>query len=294
MSVDNPKINLANRMIEKSVHVDAIGTLYYFEFNDNFEDEFEEHSAWELVYVDRGECTIIADEDSLVLHQGQMYFHKPFEKHMIKVPKNELPNIFIIEYDSTSAAFHCLESKIIDVSMNIKQHIVAIIHAASLIFEDLNAFEITYRKDRHIWAGEQSILNRFELMLIELVRETTHNTTKKKLFLSKKVINDEFCIKIIEYMGEMIYSKLTLDQISEKMSYSKSYISKHFYEVCGFSVMEYFTMMKIEEAKILIRGTNKSFYEISEMLMLSNSHYFSSLFKKYVGMTPSQYKKSCR
>ena len=49
-----------------------------------------------------------------------------------------------------------------------------------------------------------------------------------------------------------------------------------------------------EEAKRLIRETKLSFFEISERLMLSNSHYFSTLFKTYVGMTPSQYKKSCK
>ena len=49
-----------------------------------------------------------------------------------------------------------------------------------------------------------------------------------------------------------------------------------------------------EEAKRLIRETNSNFFEISDMLMFSNSHYFSTTFKKYTGMTPSQYKNSCK
>ena len=148
--------------------------------------------------------------------------------------------------------------------------------------------------ENKLWAGEQSILLRLELMLIDLIRQKEQGTTKKKLFVSKKTIDDEFCVHIIEYMEEKIYDRFSLDELSARLSYSKSYISKHFMSVCGFSIIEYFNMMKIEEAKILIRGTNKSFFEISEMLMLTNSHYFSTLFKKYVGMTPTQYKKSCR
>ena len=63
--------------------------------------------------------------------------------------------------------------------------------------------------------------------------------------------------------------------------------------VSGYSIINYFTMMKINEAKRLIREGKYNFFEISEMLMFSNSHYFSSVFKKYTGMTPTQYKKAC-
>lgn len=294
MSSDGTKINVTERIIEKSVHVEAIKTMFYFEFNDKFEDKLEEHIQWEMVYVDRGECTVFSDDDRYALSQGEMYFHKPFEKHKIEVKKNTFPNIFIISFKSSSPALHTLAKRKISVPMNIKQHITAIIHEASLTYSSLHITGSTLRAESRLWAGEQSILLRLELMLIDLIRQKEQGTTKKKLFVSKKTIDDEFCIRIIEYMEEKIYDKFSLDEISARLSYSKSYISKHFMSVCGISIIEYFNMMKIEEAKMLIRGTNKSFFEISEMLMLTNSHYFSTLFKKYVGMTPTQYKKSCR
>ena len=294
MNSDGAKINVAKRVIEKSVHIEYIKTMFYFEFNDRFQDKFEEHSEWEMVYVDRGECTVVADDESFSLSQGEMYFHRPFEKHKILVPKNTLPNIFIISFCSLSPSLYCLEKHKIQVPIHIKQYITAIIHEASLTYKSLHITGATLRADNKLWAGEQSILLRFELMLIELIRQKEQGVARKKLFVSKKTIEDEFCIRIIEYMEEKLYDKISLDEISERLSYSKSYISKYFMTVCGYSIIEYFNMMKIEEAKILIRGTNKSFFEISEMLMLSNSHYFSTLFKKYVGMTPTQYKKSCR
>ena len=83
MSNDGTKINVAKRIVEKSVYIEYIKTLFYFEFNDKFQDRFEEHAEWEMVYVDRGECTVIADDESFTLCQGEMYFHRPFEKHKI-------------------------------------------------------------------------------------------------------------------------------------------------------------------------------------------------------------------
>ena len=85
-----------------------------------------------------------------------------------------------------------------------------------------------------------------------------------------------------------------MDELCERVNFSASYISRYFKRECGYSINQYFIMMKIEEAKRLIRQTHMSFFEISEKLMLTNSHYFSTLFKKHVGMTPTQYKQSCK
>ena len=82
-------------------------------------------------------------------------------------------------------------------------------------------------------------------------------------------------------------------ELSRELSFGKTYISKYFLKASGYSIVNYFTMMKINEAKRLIREGSYNFFEISEMLMFTNSHYFSSVFKRYTGMTPTQYKKSC-
>ena len=59
------------------------------------------------------------------------------------------------------------------------------------------------------------------------------------------------------------------------------------------TIVDYFHMLKIHEAKRLIRSSRKNFFEISEQLMFTNPHYFSTVFKKCTGMTPTQYKRSC-
>ncbi|MBQ2719874.1 MAG: hypothetical protein IJF73_07395, partial [Clostridia bacterium] len=43
------------------VTIDAITSIHYFEFDDSFRDDPEAHEPWELVYVDRGECGVVAD-----------------------------------------------------------------------------------------------------------------------------------------------------------------------------------------------------------------------------------------
>lgn len=284
--------------MNKVVDISSITSIHYFEFADDFIDTLEAHEPWELVYVDRGECNIIADENSFTLKQGEMYFHKPYEEHMLKTIKGIAPNIFIITFLSNSSSMSYFEDKKIEASMSTKQHISAIIHEASSTFDlpfntpDMRG--LTLRTQGSLWGGPQSVLIRLELMLIEIIRENQYYVNNPKRFFPKEIIVDDFALKIISFMEERIYGKFTMTELSRKLSFGKTYISRYFTKVSGYSIINYFTMMKINEAKRLIRETKHNFFEISEMLMFTNSHYFSTIFKKYTGMTPSQYKKSCK
>ena len=154
--------------------------------------------------------------------------------------------------------------------------------------------KLTLKAENSLWGGEQTVILRLELMLIDIIRENQYYISNRKMFHSKEIINDPFAIRIIEFMDKHLYSKFTLDDLVREFSFGKSYISRYFSKICGCSVIDYFNMMKINEAKRLIRETNYNFFEISEKLAFSNSHYFSTLFRKHTGMTPSQYKKSCK
>ena len=285
-------------IVDKTISVDSLTSIHYFEFDDSFVDDIESHAPWELVYIDRGECEIIAGERTFLLKQGEMYFHKPFEPHMIKTVKGVAPNIFIMVFSSASDAMRYFENRKISTSMLTKQHIAAIIHEASgtfdLPFNNPHMGMLKPKSNGSLWAGQQTILLRLELMLIELIRENHYYESSKKMFFPKDIIEDEFVLKIISFMEKRLYGKFTMDELSQEFSFGKTYISRRFNKACGYSIIDYFTKMKVNEAKKLVRESKLNFFEISEKLMFSNSHYFSTVFKKHTGMTPSQYKKSCK
>ncbi len=293
MSYDIPKFT-----VRKSVEISSITSIHYFEFDDGFTDTPESHSAWELVYVDRGECDVLAGEEIISLKQGQMYFHKPYETHMIKTVRGIAPNIFITVFSSESPAMQYFEDKKLEAAVTTKQHIAAIIHEASntfdLPFNDPQMSELKLKSEGAMWAGEQSVLLRLELMLIELIRENRYYKESPKRFYPKDIVADDFALSVISVMEARLYGKLTMDDLSRELSFGKTYISKRFSEACGYSIIDYFNMIKITEAKRLIREGRYNFFEISEMLCFTNSHYFSTLFKKHTGMTPTQYKNSIK
>ena len=281
--------------ITKQIEIDSIVTIHYFEFDDSYVDREEEHGFWEFVFIDRGECNIVADDSCFLLKQGQLYIHAPYEKHMIKPVKGVPSNVFIISFYCDSLPMRFFEGRILEATMSIRQHISAIIYEAFQTFDLTNDPQMRGLglKDDPLWSGEQSILIRLELMLIELIRRNKDQPVTRKMFFAKDIIDDQLTLRIVMFMEERLYSKFTMDELSKAVSFSKSYVSRHFLQSVGYTVVDYFHMMKINEAKLLIRQGKKNFFEISELLMFSNPHYFSTIFKKCTGMTPTDYKRSC-
>ena len=74
------------------------------------------------------------------------------------------------------------------------------------------------------------------------------------------------------------------------MFYSKTYLNNIFKKNTGASIMHFYTSLKIKESKKLIRD-GLSVSEISNKLYFDSPNYFSKVFKKYTGKTPSEYKR---
>lgn len=284
--------------VQRMIEIDALCSIHYFEFDDQFVDRPESHEAWEMVYIDRGACTVIAGEETARLEQGELYFHPPFEQHLLQTLPGICPNVFIVSFCSASPAMARLADRRIEASLGIRQQIAAILHEAqhtfSMPFNDPQARGFRLKGGDRLWGGEQSVLLRLELLLLELARETGTGEQAPRMIHGKEIITDPFCLEVIAYMEQRLYEKISLDALSRAMSFSRSYISRRFAEVCGCSVIDYFNWMKVNEAKRLIRETGMNFTEIAEELLFANSHYFSTVFKQHTGMTPSQYRRSVR
>lgn len=57
--------------------------------------------------------------------------------------------------------------------------------------------------------------------------------------------------------------------------------------------MDYLNMVRIEKAKELLHTHKYKIFDIAAMVGFSDHHYFSTVFKKYAHMAPSEYMPSC-
>lgn len=92
-------------------------------------------------------------------------------------------------------------------------------------------------------------------------------------------------------MQQHIHDHIDLDQLATSVNLSKYYFCKKYKQLTGYSPIQQFINMKMEHACYLIDVSNKSMGEVARMIGYDDVYYFSRLFKKVIGMSPTAYKK---
>lgn len=97
--------------------------------------------------------------------------------------------------------------------------------------------------------------------------------------------------KTITYIEENYMHRLTLASISANVNLSSSYLCRVFKSEVGTSITSYLNNLRIRKAATLIKEQDLSLKEISAMVGIDDQLYFSRLFKKCMGISPSEYGK---
>lgn len=85
---------------------------------------------------------------------------------------------------------------------------------------------------------------------------------------------------------------LTLGVIAEHAALSRTYVSSLYKAATGQNVNEYLTTLRIEKAKELLLDGHRKTHEVALSVGYRDANYFSALFKKRVGRSPSAYRES--
>lgn len=93
------------------------------------------------------------------------------------------------------------------------------------------------------------------------------------------------------YIQENYQKDLSLDELSKELDISPYYFSKLFKEETGSNFVEYLTMLRMDRAKELLKDENRSMKEICMEVGYSDPNYFSRIFKKNFGVTPTEYRE---
>lgn len=101
----------------------------------------------------------------------------------------------------------------------------------------------------------------------------------------------EFVEKAVAYIDAHISERLTVEGLSAALFVSKNRLYEGFHSYFSTTVGEYVTSKRISLAKRLLATTEKSAAEISSAVGMENYSYFSKLFKRRVGCSPSEYRK---
>ena len=139
----------------------------------------------------------------------------------------------------------------------------------------------------HIWDGKQgAYLLKCKSLLLELFYELLQYNDRQHFELT----HYERIKKAQDYILCNYTKDLQPAELAEIFGYSESYFRKLFHTITGMSCVQYINLVKVEIAKNLLLSGTANVSEAAALTGFSDIYYFSRVFKKITGHTPSSYK----
>lgn len=277
-----------NYAVKKAVTVKNLTTIESLTVGPDFSYPTEEHSFFELVFIESGGLLCTLGEQNLTLDAGELFVIKPCTEHSYSAIDSTASSVFILCFHSASASLGILNKKI---TLDTDNTIIF----SEIIEEAKKAFAFPFnRKIKPLstpsFGAQQLVIVKLEELLIRLIRAELNESSfirpvKSSIELENNLVDD-----VISLLNQRIYSKITLDEISSQLFYSKTYLNALFKRATGKTIMNYYNALKIKEAKKLLTG-GKTTSAVSSLLSFESTSYFIKFFKRNVGVTPTAFKK---
>jgi len=252
------------------------------------------HSEFEINFIISGCAEFICGDNKFISNEGDIIIVPPNMLHAIYPYKN-----YKQLYDTI-----VFNSEMLGISENDRC-------AAECIKPFANCgFEInTHIKKEHIYYDElkTTVENIFScakgntprldmLMKSELLRLfwLLWESGDISRTAANSVSRSEIIRPAIEYMNENFSDKITVEQLAEIACLSKSYFMRRFRETAGVGAIEYLSQLRIKKACEILSETNKTAAEAAFECGFRNLSNFNRQFRKIVGCTPKEYRRSIR
>lgn len=169
---------------------------------------------------------------------------------------------------------------------NIKIAFQVYIMTVSFIIEylkDNNEMQIeNYEQMTHIFGNIAEMFDYLERLVLD------HIGIKTGLFSGD--VRNETVRELIDYVNSNFTKEISIQCISGKFFVNPNYISRVFKKEVGESFIEYLTRLRVQYASRLLKETSMPVQQVSEKAGYNDYFYFTKIFKKATGKTPSQFR----
>ncbi len=287
--------------LREELSINDIYSIHYFEYSKDFVYDGESHDFWELLFVDFGNIEVTAGTRTVFLKKGEMIFHKPNEFHALRADGKVAPNLIVISFSCDAPCMNFFEDQIITIDNTENFYLGQLIAETRKTFYTPLNNPLVCKLNRYSqtsFGSEQIIKISLELMLINIFRRLapSENTDFAPSPSRINTQNGDMTrmSQVVQYLNKHVRERLTVSDICRDNMIGKSQLQHLFHQYEGCGVIEYFSRLKIDTAKIMIRENRYSFTEIANILNYSSYQYFSLQFKKYTRMSPSEYSSSTK
>lgn len=253
------------------------------------------HNFLELVYVISGQAIHIRDGKKTVVNPGDYYIIDYNSTHEY------------ITDDENFLIINCLfVPRFIDSSLNGCRSFQKLLNnyliRLSADFSDINPTQTIFHDDNgRIKSILDILLSEYkekqpgylEIMrcgLIEIIIQTVRKTSRR----DTDMVYKNYSRYIMKYVSKNYMQPITLSEIAQELNFSIPYLSKVFKEDTGMGFSEYLQKIRIEEACRLLANTDSKVIDIAQSVGYNDICTFNLIFKKHLGITPRDFRKSVK
>lgn len=286
----NIKIHMSNLLID-------ILYLRYEPARPEWQVKNHCHSSYELHYISRGHGTLIINQNKFELTAGILYLTGPGIYHeQYTDPANPMDEYCVnFDFKRTEKAKKT-DEEISHMDLDI---IIKVLEENNFwigLFENTqpHVFERILQELQHHQLGYDAYIRHLISQLVIDLARLMSQQKQSEFDLPQKSLDDRRRLILDWFLGGESPDLLTLEDLAKKLGLSTRQLNRIIKDYYNMTYKEKLLYTKLQNAKFLLRFYDVSLDEIALMSGFSSSSYFCSVFKKFEGVTPTQYKSTFR
>lgn len=256
--------------------------------------DFHTHKEYELVLLHGGNCRFLVGNQFFYLQPGQLLMLDGMTIHKAYVsgdPQDYERSILRFDSDWIRPLLQDINlERLLNLFEENSSGLIRIFKKRDEAIIENMIGEIATLVDL-----EENRLNeaRLKLVVVQLLIQISISTDyiirKDQGFRDEKT---EIAEKVSNFLFKNYHRSISIDDVSQAVNISKSYMSHVFKEVTGHTIMTYLMQYRLSKARSQItQEPNQLIKVISQENGFESEAHFSRFFKKNIGLSPSQYKK---
>lgn len=256
-------------------------------FNKGVNHQIQVHDEIELVWVLRGNATMVCDKANYLLTPQTLFMINPFQIHTIKSSKDSMIITYRFKKEHIKEYNDSYKGLVFINRVYTLEELVVKYKEVPLLISQLIKLLISPNQSALI---RYKIIGYYNMLIYEL-----YTMLLKERYLDVKKKDVTFLIErqniVIDYLNNNFLNKITLEDLAAQIGVSKYRLSHLMKEMFGISFREYLFNIRFEYALRLLRETKLSVLDIAKMSGFSDIKYLNKLLKERFKTTALKYRK---
>ncbi|MBQ8321662.1 MAG: AraC family transcriptional regulator [Clostridia bacterium] len=241
------------------------------------------HSEIEILYIKSGSAQVFVSDQKITANAGDIILVNPMEVHSVIADRDVPYHQRCVCFDTSLLPDNVLADELVSgesFADNLYKADYAVTTVISECFEKLFS-AVSNNSDTLLFESAAYVS-----LVFAAIKK--HGHIKKRKQKGQKVI---FSSMIQGYLSEHFSEAITSEDAARELFYTQSYFCRLFRENFGVPFLEYLSMYRISKAKMMLSDGNAKISQVAEQVGFLDHSYFSRCFKRFVGVSPSEYQR---